>query len=349
MTRAGTWAATNYPKIHEALAPTLTGYGLSVVEKQMSAGSKYGTLEVDFAYLTDTMFEVQPGELQAASDRADLVEHPRFRTADELRAAVPAGAQRDGARAFQVDLFHTVSLRPASPHFVVLHDKVPGRECYMRYLCTCGSGVWCGACRHYWAVHRHSTAPAFHAGLVNDMWFMVVQPLQPAEIKLFDDPSVLATLVEYERPLYPSLDTGSDEPEDSDNLPTKKRIWGALLGEAKKAIERSIDLGYQDGLYATLKGFSTATGDSASTGAFETGEALTTLVVRNPDVVRGKGRPKMTIRVRVATGKRLENSRQPLHELANRGSRAASMEGDGTPRADSGGASAGAGSAPISS
>mmetsp|Transcript_17961 Transcript_17961/g.50268 ORF Transcript_17961/g.50268 Transcript_17961/m.50268 type:complete len:221 (+) Transcript_17961:2480-3142(+) len=130
---------------------------------------------------------------------------------------------------------------------------------------------------------------------------------------------------------------------------TKKRIWGALLGEAKKAIERSIDLGYQDGLYATLKGFSTATGDSASTGAFETGEALTTLVVRNPDVVRGKGRPKMTIRVRVATGKRLENSRQPLHELANRGSRAASMEGDGTPRADSGGASAGAGSAPISS
>ena len=311
----------------------LTSYGLSVLSKQMSAGSKYGAAEVDVTCLDDDAFagrEANP----FADDDPDLADHPRFRTAEELRGAMPAATHGE-VKVFCVELNHTVNNNLMNPHFVLLHDKVEGRECFKAYRCTCDSGIRCGVpCRHYWAVMRHSTAAAFHGGLVNDLWFKEAQPLSVSVVGLhtFDDPCNPFQPVEYQRPLYPGVNlSGNGRSEDarSEELSrtakglSEKRLWGQLLGEAKKAIERSIDLGCSDGLYATLHGFASATG---ATGAGRAGTDLLTrtttdlqaaagtLTVQNPDVVRGKGRPKGTTRV-VQSGQRSMVSRPPLQPV----------------------------------
>uniref|UniRef100_A0A7S1SSS1 SWIM-type domain-containing protein n=1 Tax=Tetraselmis chuii TaxID=63592 RepID=A0A7S1SSS1_9CHLO len=99
----------------------------------------------------------------------DLADHPRFQTADELRAAAPAHQQED-VRCFEVNIMHTITDKTTNPYFVLLHDKVEGRECYMCHTCTCGYGVRCGVpCRHFWAVLRSSSEATFHQGLVNDL------------------------------------------------------------------------------------------------------------------------------------------------------------------------------------
>jgi len=83
----------------------------------------------------------------------DLADHPRFQTAEELCGAVLAH-QRAGVRCYRVTLLHTVidNNRTRNPHYVLLYDKMEGREASWQHVCTCGSGVRCGVpCRHFWA------------------------------------------------------------------------------------------------------------------------------------------------------------------------------------------------------
>mmetsp|Transcript_26560 Transcript_26560/g.74630 ORF Transcript_26560/g.74630 Transcript_26560/m.74630 type:complete len:88 (-) Transcript_26560:95-358(-) len=80
---------------------------------------------------------------------------------EELRESVPA---------FQVCILHTITNKPTNPRFVLLHDKMEGREAYQKHSCTCGSGVRYGVpCRHLWAVLRSTTAATFHSGLINGL------------------------------------------------------------------------------------------------------------------------------------------------------------------------------------
>ena len=73
------------------------------------------------------------------------------------------------------------------------------------------------------------------------------------------------------------------------------RLWGQLLGEAKKAIESwSIDLGF-----ASATGIPSTTGRTGGTGDLISQDQPITGRVQNPDVVlySGKGRPTGTTRV----------------------------------------------------
>ena len=302
-TQAATASQATFPTIYREMQDALTGYGLGMMAKQMATSSKYGARVVDLTALEDSTFAEQEDNPFVETD-PDVLDHRRFETAAELRSSLE-DTVTGSVKVYQVDILHTVTARICSPHFVVLHDKVEGREAYKQYLCTCGSGIRCGVpCRHYWAVLRHSTAPAFHRGLVNDLWFKTAQPVGVSVVNmhLFDDPEAPREETVYYRPLYavPPGEAHLEETEKMEELArdlSLKRKWGALLGEAKKAIERALQTGAEDGLYATLRGFGGSDGMPPPTLSAGRPSSGPTTQVRNPEVVRGKGRPKGTIRV----------------------------------------------------
>ena len=320
----------------------------------MAASSKYGARAVDLTSLDDSVFLEQPEDPFVETD-PDVLDHRRFETAAELRSSLGDTATGE-VKIYQVDILHTVTAQLCSPHFVVLHDKVSGREAFKAYLCTCGSGIRCGVpCRHYWAVLRHSTAPAFHRGLVNDLWFKTSQPVGVSIVNmhLFDDPEAPRQETEYYRPMYAAGPGDAANPEEvGEQLEelardlSLKRKWGTLLGEAKKAIERALQTGAEDGLYATLRGFGGSTGapsmppsQLASRGGLLPGGP--TVQVRNPEVVRGKGRPKGTIRVGAgsSTVPPRRQPREPLRSVAvNIPEREVGEASNGSAPAASGGA-----------
>ena len=99
-------------------------------------------------------------------------------------------------------------------------------------------------------------------------------------------------------------------------------VWGYALsldmtrrdlqGEAKKVIEASIVTGKHDGLLAALRGFSVALPDG-----FEDVEGTSGDKVKNPDVVKGRGRP-----AGVTEAKKLrKNTRPPPRERVPLGNR----------------------------
>ena len=329
-TQAATASQATFPTIYREMKDALTGYGMGMMAKQMAASSKYGARVVELTSLDDSVFVEQPEDPFVETD-PDVLDHRRFETAAELRSTL--GDTTTGeVKVYQVDILHTVSAQLCSPHFVVLHDKVSGREAFKAYLCTCGSGIRCGVpCRHYWAVLRHSTAPAFHRGLVNDLWFKTSQPVGVSivNLHLFDDPEAPRQETEYYRPVYalgpgdanPEADIGEQMQELARDL-SLKRKWGTLLGEAKKAIERALQTGAEDGLYATLRGFGGSSGGPSMPASLTSRGGLLpggpTVQVANPEVVRGKGRPKGTIRV--GAGSRTvpprSQPREPLRSVA---------------------------------
>lgn len=324
-TSARTYATSCYPSIIKHMQPLLTGYGMTMMQKQIVAGGNYGVATVSLTSMDD-------GDLQYPDTRPfpfvdpDVADHPRFQTANELRSVVPRHQQED-VRCFQVRILHTITDKPTNPHFVLLHDKVEGRECYRCHTCTCGSGVRCGVpCRHFWAVLRSSSEATFHEGLVNDLWFKEAQPLTDSPIKLhtFDNPTNQSppVVLVYQRPLYPAPMEGSEELMDTDQRAkceqlvkdlTLKRLHGILLGEAKKAIERAIAVNLEGGLLSTLRGYAT------EHAAIEDTEGNVDIEeIGNPEVVRGKGRPRGSTKRKHDGNRPPPRLRQPLHALDNR-------------------------------
>ena len=289
-TKASSYASSCYPGIHADMQKQLTGYGLSMLHKQMVAGANYGAA----LHTDDDACSDERDERAFPNADPDIVDAPRYLAASDLQAAISDQHNVD-VRMFTVKILHTVTDKPTNPHFVILYDKIQDHEAYKSHMCTCASSIRCGVpCRHFWAVLRATTSAAFHGGLINDLWFRTAQTLSLAPIKVhtYDKPGspIIETL--YKRPLYPFLLSNTDNEESiphdlmAKNL-TNKRLWGTLLGEAKLAIERAIATKSHDGLYSTLKGFS-----AGCLGAMETGDIAIAAVVRNPAVVQGKGRPK---------------------------------------------------------
>ena len=292
----------------------LTGYGLGILTKQMVAAGNYSAIPFD---LESTMTLLQP-DLATPSQAVDpdLLDQPRVRTMEDLKSALPTTQDKD-IICYQVKILHTVTNKPLNPHFVVMHGKLEGREVYLKHFCTCGSGVTCGVpCRHFFAVLRSTTAACFHQGMINDLWFKVPQPLSAKAVHLhtYDDPQQPTVDMQYQRPVYTSTLTSPNyiataEDQQVAKRLTHKRLWGALLGEAKKTIERAIELNAEDGLFSTLQGFG-RTLDGANSA--DSGGVL------NPEVVRGKGRPKGTTRLGITSGMRPPpRPRHPLQPLAS--------------------------------
>lgn len=341
-TSARTYAASCYPAITEEMKEALTGYGMAMMQKQMMAGANYRATEVPLTLVDDPSTTTTADLRPFPSIDPDLADHPRFQTAADLRGAVPAQHHAD-LRCFKVGILHTVTDKPTNPHFVMLHDKLQGRDAYQAHTCTCGSGVRCGVpCRHYWAVLCCSTAATFHRGLVNDLWFKQAQPLSPSSVRLhtFDNPAAPQAHFTCQRLLYPSPtdcpQTASGTDEESNTQLAKdltlKRLWGTLLGEAKKAIERAIDTNAHEGLYSALKGFASAPTEMGGGSMHASGHVLSRAsasVVLNPDVVRGKGRPQGANRLGVRN--RPAAQRQPLQQVDHTTSRERTSHSTPTP------------------
>lgn len=303
----------------EEMGVELTGYGLGMMQKQMVAGANYAVEQVDITAPLPHPPETQ--HVSYPSIDPDISDHPRFKTANEILAAVPTAHEGD-FHCFQVKILRTITNKPTSPHYVLLYDKVEGRECYKGHACTCGTGVRCGVpCRHFWAVLRGTTLATFHSGLVNDLWFKTSQKLTPTTVRLhtYDDPRRARQDVAYVRPLYEASMYDNDETMIDEDMQidlamnlTKKRLWGALLGEAKKAIERAIVTKLEDGLYAMLKTYALVKANTTNGLLGGLSSLPTPLNIQNPEVVRGKGRPKGTTTLGVSTGERPPPRKQAL-------------------------------------
>ena len=176
---AGSYATSCFPAIMNEMETQLTGYGLGMMEKQMVAGANYSVSSIQ---LDDVQTHPPYVHVPDLFVDPDISDHPRFQTAGEILAALPQH-QQDNTHCFQVKILHTLTDKPTSPHYIILHDKLEGRDCYRSHSCTCGSGVRCGVpCRHFWAVIRGTTLASFHKGLVNDLWFKTAQKLAPTTV-----------------------------------------------------------------------------------------------------------------------------------------------------------------------
>jgi hypothetical protein len=273
------------------MTQALTGYGLAVFQKQMQAGANYSARTFSLSSMEDGFGFPHPPMDAFLDLDPDIFDHPRVLTVAELRAAIP---EQDTVQIFKVSLLHTVTNKPTNPQFVILYDKIEGRECFQEHTCTCGSTVRCGVpCRHFWAVVRSSTVATFHSGLINDLWFKRSQTLGENIQKLYtyDDPmnplmDVCIERLIYPDPFLPQADANMQELTAS---LSKKRLWGAMLGEAKKAIEKAIETNAYEGLYQILQGYSNATLSDhvVSNNVLPAGVRIV-----DPATVRGKGRPK---------------------------------------------------------
>jgi len=284
-TKAMSYAQSCYPDIIKEMETELTAYGLSMFLKQVAAGANY------IAYDVEDLDAVEEPDVRAFSNvDADVLDLPRMKTASHLLRALPTKHQQH-AKIYKLVLLHTITNKPTNPQFVILFSKLEGRQAYKDHVCTCGCGVRSGVpCRHFWAVLRSTTTATFHQGLVNDLWFKHAQSITEETIMLhtYDDPKKSVLCVPFVRQIYALPDLVSDDmhiqaTEELSKDISLKRIWGTLLGEAKKAIERAIKTNNQDGLYVTLQGFSNARENTTLEGAYPIG---------NPGVVKGKGRPR---------------------------------------------------------
>lgn len=109
----------------EEIEGLLTGFGLSVMEKQMVAGGNYGAAEVSLTSMEDDDLPYVDLRPFPAVD-PDLANHSRFHTLEELRSSIPV-PQQAHVRCFKVSILHTVTNKPTNPHFILLRDKVEGR------------------------------------------------------------------------------------------------------------------------------------------------------------------------------------------------------------------------------
>jgi hypothetical protein len=326
-TNAASFAQAFMPRIYKEVEARLTGYGLNVFNKQVQASGVYGVEPFDLVSAEELCYRVPSLEVTQRPVDPDLVDHPRFRTTTEIRNRMLQSGTRD-YQSFKVLPLHTVTDRECSPHFVVLHDKVPGRECYLGHACTCGSEVRTGVpCRHFWAVLRSTSLATFQMDSVNELWFKVAQPFttRSTTVYTFDTPNMPTMLVPFRRRVTTRTEGSEDAVEDEDEeelsqLLSTKRLWGMLTGMAKKAIEASISTGKQDALCAVLASFAApgtgATGlaDCASDGGLTlslTADYNVRANVSKPDVVKSKGRPKATTKVG-APGKDKARKREPL-------------------------------------
>jgi hypothetical protein len=163
-------------------------------------------------------------------------------------------------------------------------------------------------------VLKFCSAATFHKGLVNDLWFQKAQPLGQQKVKLhtYDEPSMPTAPVIFQRQLYSTM--SDEEPGfarqqslvELTATVSHKKLWGTLLGEAKKAIEVSITTGRHDGLLAVLAGF------ASSNIASSFGN-----VGMNPDVVRGKGRPAGSTNKSKTTHNRPPSRKRPASALVD--------------------------------
>jgi len=219
------------------------------------------------------------------------------------------GEHRPSARCSRVLLSNTITNMAKNPHFLLLFDKAPGQEYYYRFLCTCGSTVRCGVpCRHFWAVLRDSGLATFHSGMCNDLWFREPQSVEPGTVRLhtFSDPNCPIIQLPFQRPpcvrAFASSATAQDLAEDADVVQkmSHKRLYGSLLGEAKKAIEHAIATGREVNLHGFLTGFCNASTAQSCPRQGAPGASAKSapqgLAILNPPVVNGKGRQKGSLR-----------------------------------------------------
>ena len=146
-TKAASYASSCFPAIDAEMKQQLTGFGMSMLHKQMVAGANYSSSP----YLTLDEAQGHHDERAFPNSDPDILDTPRHLTASDLQAAIPEKHTAD-ARIFTVRILHTVTDKPTNPHFVILYDKVQDHEAYKSHMCTCGSSVTCGVpCRHYTA------------------------------------------------------------------------------------------------------------------------------------------------------------------------------------------------------
>ena len=98
----------------------------------------------------------------------------------------------------------------------------------------------------------------------------------------------------------------ANRPSWRSQLQRATKLWGTLLGDAKKAIEVSITTGRHDGLLAVLAGFANSN-IASSVGN----------VGINPDVVRGKGRPAGSTNKSRTTHNRPPSRKRPASALVD--------------------------------
>ena len=327
-TNAASFCQSSMPAIYKEVEQQLTGYGLTLFNKQVQASGNYVATPLTLTYYDDQAdVDVRPDRSWASID-PDLSDHPRGITAGVLRNSLPA-EHREVATTFVVKILHTITTGPTAPHYIILFNKIEGRECFQEHMCTCGTGVRTGVpCRHFWSVLRSTTCATFNCGLVNDLWFKAPQALGQSQTLLFafDSPSPPSATVETDRTLYHNqglVDSGVqilDETTDEAELRTlisAKRFWGIMQGLAKKAIETSILTGQQTALQAVLTSFAGGNGRQASeSGTLAIMAGCDRPVVANPDRVKTKGRPNGTHRVgKCLNGQSGKRGRPPLNPI----------------------------------
>jgi hypothetical protein len=239
----------------------------------------------------------------------DVVDLPRFRSARD--AALDMGLEGTPHKAYCVYTKHTVNNGRSNPHFLFLTDRHPDQDCYTSFICSCGNAVRCGVpCRHFWAVYTTRQEAGFHLGMVNDLWFRSAQPVRE-HVHVFAFQGTSVPPIDHCRPLCRILQPNepSDDSElcigDAEGVRTiysRMRLFGNLLGVAKKAIEAVVESG-NDVQSAALSSYlaAIAAGGGTDLPRAEQQGSLPA-AVRPPPSHRGKGRPSGSLnRVRPAT------------------------------------------------
>ena len=324
------------PEIYKDVEQSLTAFGMAMFNKQVQASGNYTIQE--FNLMThehdnnvDGSTNTWSLDVSSVTVDPDLADHPRFLTAKEFVKTLQVDHLQT-IKVFRVSVICTITTRKCSPHFIVLYDKLEDRECYKRHSCTCLSGVRCGVpCRHFWAVLRMSSMATFHLGIINDLWFKSAQSLKTTvKLHTFDSKEAVTSLIYCRNPeanqgLTDVLDPEPNPPdEELVTLISTKRMWGILQGLSKKAIEACISTGREDALCAVLNSFATqcslstiAAQSTTGTLSISAGASAPCIRVVNPAVVRGKGRPRGTLRVGVARQHTPSKFLHPLNDVTN--------------------------------
>ena len=101
----------------------------------------------------------RPELRQFADADPDLADNPRFRTTAELQELILV--DKHGVKIYKVNVLHTATNKQCNPHYVILSEKLDGRDTYREFVCTYSFAVRRGVpCRHFWAVVRGSTSAA---------------------------------------------------------------------------------------------------------------------------------------------------------------------------------------------